>query len=306
MTDSVLIQLPLWQFLALLLIPVAVFAVAVVFLRGWVRRQDASNEDPDWSVPSLSDEPGHSPFHKWDVRAKLVTMLILCFLIACLRQLPSALAAVVISLAAVWLARSEITRVLLRFLAVTGFMGMLLLVIPLSAPVHAGDTVLMVHGWAWPEFNLRGLELAATIAAKGVAITLLMEPLLSTAPLPVTLYGLSELGVPDMFGQMVLLSHRYVHVFRHEAGRMTTGMQVRGFRKRTDAATLRAVANFLGMLLVRSYERTERVFDAMRARGYTGRFPEPVQLSMQKKDLLLAAGWLAIGAGLVLCDRMIG
>jgi cobalt/nickel transport system permease protein len=32
--------------------------------------------------------------------------------------------------------------------------------------------------------------------------------------------------------------------------------------------TLRALASFLGMLFVRSFERTERVFDAMQARGY--------------------------------------
>ena len=95
---------------------------------------------------------------------------------------------------------------------------------------------------------MRGLVLAATIASKAVAITLLMEPLLSTAPLPVTLYGLSRLGAPDMIGQMVLLSHRYLHVFRHEALRMSSGMRVRGFRRRTDLSTLRAVANFIGML----------------------------------------------------------
>ena len=132
-------------------------------------------------------------------------------------------------------------------------------------------------------FNLRGLGLAAAIAAKAVAIALLMEPLLATAPLPVTLHGLSRLGAPEMVGQMVLLSHRYLHVFRHEARRMTAGMRVRGFEKRTDVETLRAVANFLGMLFVRSFERTERVFDAMRARGYRGRFPDAGRLRLRTR-----------------------
>jgi cobalt/nickel transport system permease protein len=109
-----------------------------------------------------------------------------------------------------------------------------------------------------------------------------------------------------MVGQMVLLSHRYLHVFRHEAERMAAGMRVRGFRKRTDLETLRAVANFLGMLFVRSFERTERVFDAMRARGYRGRFPPPAKLRMQKADIALAFAWLAIGAALVAYDRLGG
>lgn len=85
---------------------------------------------------------------------------------------------------------------------------------------------------------------------------------------------------------------------------MAAGMRVRGFRKQTDLATLRAVANFLGMLLVRSFERTERVFDAMRARGYRGRFPAPAEPRMQARDLVLAAVWLAVGAALVVYDRI--
>ena len=113
----------------------------------------------------------------------------------------------------------------MRLLAIAGFVSMFLVVMPFTVPVRDGDTVIVVNRVAWLGFNLRGLLLAATIAAKAVAITLLMEPLLSTAPLPVTLQGLSRLGAPDMIGQMVLLSYRYLHVFRHEARRMSAGRQ---------------------------------------------------------------------------------
>jgi cobalt/nickel transport system permease protein len=58
------------------------------------------------------------------------------------------------------------------------------------------------------------------------------------------------------------------------------------------------------MLFVRSFERTERVFDAMRARGYQGRFPEPAELRLQVRDLFMATGWFAVGAALVLYDRI--
>jgi cobalt/nickel transport system permease protein len=108
-----------------------------------------------------------------------------------------------------------------------------------------------------------------------------------------------------MAGQMVLLSYRYLHVFRHEARRMSSGMQVRGFKKHTDMQTLKALANFLGMLLVRSFERTERVFDAMHARGYKGRFPEPCELKLKTSDIAVSAIWLAAGIALIFCDRII-
>jgi cobalt/nickel transport system permease protein len=304
MPDPGSISLPLWQLPVLVLIPVLVLVALAVGLRRFVRRRSAPGEERDWSVPPLADGAGTSPLHRWDVRCKLVTILAYSFMVVSLGRLTPALAAVAVSLLVLVIARASLAKVLMRLLAISGFVGMFFVVMPLTAPVHAGDTVVIFGGLKWLGFNLRGLQLAATIAAKAVAVTLLMEPLLATAPLPVTLHGLSRLGAPEIVGQMVLLSYRYLHVFSHEARRMSSGMQVRGFRKRTDLPTLRAVANFLGMLFVRSFERTERVFDAMRARGYRGRFPEPETSPMTASDVALAAVWIAVGAALVACDRL--
>ncbi len=300
------VVLAAWQFAALLLAPLAILAAAAAGLRHLVRRRSVQPEDPDWSVPPLADAAGATLFHRWDIRCKLLTLLAYSFVVASLGRVAPALVAVAVSLAALVLARASWQRALMRLLAITGFLAMLLVVMPLTAPARPGDTVLVIGGVDWIGFNLRGLAKALAIVAKAVAIALLMEPLLTTAPLPVTLHGLTKLGAPDMVGQMVLLSHRYLHVFRHEAERMAAGMRVRGFRKRTDLETLRAVANFLGMLFVRSFERTERVFDAMRARGYRGRFPPPAELRMQKADIALAFAWLAVGAALVAYDRLGG
>lgn len=303
MNDVIYIELPLWQLPLFILIPVVVLAAGVVWLRHIIQSRSMPEEDRDWSVPPLADTSGVSLIHRWDVRCKIITILVYSFVITSLQHLTPALAAICISLLILVVTRASLAKVVLRLLAITGFVSMFLVIMPFSAPAHNGDTVLIFNKIDWLGFNLRGLRLAATIASKAVAIALLMEPLLSTAPLPVTLHGLSRLGAPEMVGQMVLLSYRYLHVFRHEARRMFSGMQVRGFRKRTDLATLRAVGNFVGMLFVRSFERTERVFDAMRARGYQGRFPEPAQLRLRAKDLLLASWWLAAATALIVYDR---
>lgn len=305
MANIIHIQIPFWKLFLFMLILVAVMAAGAVWLRRIAHNRSVPEEDRDWSVPPLTDTADSSLFHLWDVRCKIITILFYSFAVASLKHLTPALVAISISLLILATARVSFAKVILRLLAITGFVSMFIVVMPFSVPVHNGDTVLVFKGMEWLDFNLRGLRLAATIAAKAVAIALLMEPLLSTAPLPVTLHGLSRLGAPEIIGQMVLLSNRYLHVFRHEARRMSSGMQVRGFRKRTDLITLRAVGNFIGMLFVRSFERTERVFDAMRARGYRGRFPEPAELRLRFRDLLLAAGWLAIGAALIIYDRIV-
>ncbi|MFH2043537.1 MAG: cobalt ECF transporter T component CbiQ [Pseudomonadota bacterium] len=299
------IELPLWQLPVFILIPVAFLTVTIAVLRRIAYKQSVPEEERDWSVPAIDGAISKSPFYLWDVRFKIVTILVFSFIIASLKNLTSALVAICISSLVLLVARVSFSKTLLRLLAISGFISMFFIVMPLSVPVHSKDTLIVFGNIDWLVFNLRGLLLAATIAGKAIAITLLMEPLLSTAPLPVTLHGLSRLGVPEMAGQMVLLSYRYLHVFRHEAKRMSSGMHVRGFKKHTNMQTLRALSNFLGMLLVRSFERTERVFDAMRARGYKGRFPEPAGLKLKTSDIVISAIWLAAGIALIIYDRII-
>jgi cobalt/nickel transport system permease protein len=305
MGNVIHIQFPLWQLPMMVVVPSAMLMAVIVWLRRFVHSRSTPGEDRDWSVPPLDEiTAGRTLLHRWDVRCKIVTILVYSFMLTALQHLAPALAAIGVSVLVLMTARASYIKVLMRMSAIAGFITMFLVFMPFSVPVHSGDTVLVFNGLEWPVFNLRGLQLAGTIAAKAVAIALLMEPLLATAPLPVTLHGLSRLGAPDMIGQMVLLSYRYLHVFRHEARRMSSGMQVRGFRKRTNLETLHAVANFLGMLFVRSFERTERVFDAMRARGYKGRFPEPMEFHLQARDLVVAAGWLTVGIALIAYDRI--
>ena len=304
MADVIHIQVPWWHLFLLVVMPLAALAVMILWVRRLVHKQQTPREERNWSVPPLTDDSGRSLMHRWDVRCKIVTLLVYSFIIASLRHFEPACAAVCISLAISMIAKIPLNRVLFRLTALAGFLGMFLIVMPFTVAPHTGDTILVFGGVDRFGLNLRGLMLAATIIAKAVAIALLMEPLVSTAPLPVTLHGLYRLGAPDMVAQMVLLSHRYVHVFRHEAQRMAAGMQARGFSMKTDLETMRALANFLGMLFVRSFERTERVFDAMKARGYSGRFHAPGELHINAGDVGGVVILLSVGIALLFFDHV--
>jgi len=85
---------------------------------------------------------------------------------------------------------------------------------------------------------------------------------------------------------------------------MAVGMNVRGFRKRTHLETLRVMGNFLGMLFIRSLERTHRVFDAMQARGYEGEFPGHGQFQAAPADWLKGLFFIALGIALLVLDRL--
>jgi cobalt/nickel transport system permease protein len=298
------VQLPLVLLLAVLLLLGMVALLALNTLKSALAGDKTAQPERDWSVPVVdADAAGSSLFHRWDVRCKLVALLGFALLVVATRSPWSALIAVFLAFSAVLLAQQPLLRSVKRLLAMSGFLGMFLLVMPLTVATRPEDTLLVFSGLEALPFNLRGLQLALAISGKSCAVALLMEPLFGTAALPRTVEGLTRLGVPEKVAQMILLAHRYIFVFLEEARRMKIGMQVRGFRPRTSLEALQVMGNFLGMLFVRSFERTHRVYAAMQSRGYQGRFPAPFSFKVTCGDWLHAGIWLLLGIALLVFDR---
>ncbi|HHK60778.1 MAG TPA: cobalt ECF transporter T component CbiQ, partial [Desulfobacterales bacterium] len=280
---------------------------AALQLRRLRRRQNgqADAQEPDWSAPVLDEAADRdSPFHRWDARLKIASLFIYCFLVVSLQTLIWAAAALAISIAAVVASRIPWTRPLRRLAAMSGFLTMFLIVVPLTAPAVPGETLIVLDPFSSLILHGEGLRLATLVVLKACAIALLMEPLLATAPLAVTLQALAALRLPNAICQMILLAHRYIHVLGHEARRMHRSMRLRGFAPRTDLATLRAYGNFLGMLFVRSFDRTQRVFEAMQSRGYRGAFPTWTTFAATPADWAKGAFWIIMGFILLTMDRL--
>jgi cobalt/nickel transport system permease protein len=63
-------------------------------------------------------------------------------------------------------------------------------------------------------------------------------------------------------------------------------MKMRGFVPRSDIHTYRCYAYLVGMLLVRSYDRAERINQAMLLRGFSGRYYSLRQFSVGRGDIV--------------------
>ena len=79
-------------------------------------------------------------------------------------------------------------------------------------------------------------------------------------------------------------------------------MRVRGFVMGTNLYTLKVVGNFVGSLLVRSFERTERVYKAMLSKGYQGEFHSLVEFKARNKDFVKGALVIGVAVALVAAD----
>jgi energy-coupling factor transporter transmembrane protein EcfT len=83
------------------------------------------------------------------------------------------------------------------------------------------------------------------------------------------LRALRQLYIPVLFVATLLFMYRYLHVAADELARMRRARAARTFEQ-APRARLRTAAGLIGMLLVRSFERSERVHAAMLARGFDG------------------------------------
>jgi len=122
------------------------------------------------------------------------------------------------------------------------------------------------------EFSREGLMLAAAIALKGNAILLALVVLLGTLDIVTLGHALLHLYVPDKLIHLLLFTVRYIDVLEREYRRLADAMRLRGFRPRADRHTYRSYGYLVGMLLVRSLDRSERIVAAMKCRGFQGRF----------------------------------
>jgi cobalt/nickel transport system permease protein len=139
----------------------------------------------------------------------------------------------------------------------------------LALPVLGAPPQVTLHGM---DLSVPGLHAAAAIALKATLGLLTTGILAATTPLPEIITGLERWRVPRVFTAVAAFMVRYTDVLLGELARMRTAAACRGGNARW-LWQIRDVAAGIGALVVRSFERGERVYLAMASRGYTGALP---------------------------------
>ena len=231
-----------------------------------------------------------SPIHQWDPRVKIASLLFLVIIIALLNTLPLALFALVIAITLVKLSNIPKDFVISGIKWVVLFLVPFLIIMPITYPGDA-DLYLLGIPFSWP-----GFRLALLIILKAIAIVLTSYIMFTSGRFVDSMSALQHLKCPTVFVQMLLFTYRYIFVFIEEMRSMDTAMKARGFVKKADSYTLKVLGNFVGTLLIRSFERTERIYKAMLSKGYQGQFHSIQTFSIVSSDYVkaLACGILAL------------
>ena len=90
--------------------------------------------------------------------------------------------------------------------------------------------------------------------------------LAAVTPLSELSAQLRRLGMPDIFITMFEMTYRYLGVLFTEAASMRTAYALRSAG--TKGVDIRHAGTFIGCLLLRSFDRAERIYAAMKCRGY--------------------------------------
>lgn len=133
-----------------------------------------------------------------------------------------------------------------------------------------------------------GLATFALVNAKAAIGALSAILLGATTSFPDILHGLERLRVPRLLTVIAAFMYRYVFVIVDEARRMRAALSARAYRPR-HLGQAAAIGRLVTALFLRSYERGERVYLAMLARGYAGAMPRLAVLAFRRADTAFLA-----------------
>jgi cobalt/nickel transport system permease protein len=147
-----------------------------------------------------------------------------------------------------------------------------------------------------------GLARFASIMARSLLSVQMAILLVATTPFPDIIHALGHLRVPAQLVAVLSYMYRYLFVLADEAMRLMRAREARSATEpgRSAGGSLRwrarVAGHMVGQLFMRSYERGDRVYNAMLARGYRGVLYTPNPHQMRRLDWLagLAAGMAVV------------
>jgi len=240
-----------------------------------------------------------SPLHRRDPRAKTVALLgllVSVILVPPGRWWPfAALAAV---LATLWITSGvPLAYLARRVLTLSPFVIFSIVLFPI---LYAGDELWSAPLGPWRlSVTRQGLELAGNLAAKFALGVLILGLLFSVTRFHHFLHALRQFRVPRLLVMQLGFLYRYLYVVVDEAERMIRARDARS-AGRSGWLLWRATVGVIGVLLLRSFERSERIYRAMLARGFSGEVVVLEQSSLGPADILFAATVLAAAAAVTL------
>jgi cobalt/nickel transport system permease protein len=124
--------------------------------------------------------------------------------------------------------------------------------------------------------------------------------LVAVTPFPDIIHALEHLRVPKILTTVIAFLYRYLFVLTDEVIRLLRARQSRSAAaagQRSGGSVVwraKVAGNMTGQLFLRSYERSDRIYNAMLARGYQGQIRTLHPHTLTRRDWLAGAAVFVI------------
>lgn len=224
-----------------------------------------------------------SPLHLLDARAKILVTLIFLILVLSLplSDLTGLILFLIYPIITCSMAGISYGMVFKRSLFVLPFIIFIGLFNPIldTQVVFSIGGVGITSGWiSFISILLRGL-----VSVQAVFLLIL------TTGFSNLCRAMQRLGIPNLLATQLLFVYRYIFVLLQEALNMDRARSARSFGRKTYSLKMWGV--FIGQLLLRTIERSERIHKAMLSRGFTGEIRSNFHSIWRRKESLYLVIW---------------
>ena len=229
---------------------------------------------------------GDTPLHRLDARAKVVVTLV--FILCVISYDRYELSALVpfFLFPVVMIARSSLPS--LFIVKKIGLLIPFVLVVGAFNPLFDREIILRLGplgiSGGWVSYASILIRSILTIGAAFV--------LVGTTGFTAVCQALEQLGMPQVFAVQLLFLYRYIFVLAEEGDRASRARELRSCGRTGQGIC--SISSLISHLLLRTWQRAERIHMAMLARGFTGKFHSSRQSCFGSTEIGFILLWSAL------------
>jgi cobalt/nickel transport system permease protein len=169
------------------------------------------------------------------------------------------------------------------------------LLVGISNIIFNKEVVLYIWNFGVTE----GMISFCSILIKTVLTVFMVLILISTTSMNDIIYTMIDLRIPSIIALQIMMTYRYISVLLDEVSTMYHAYRLRAPKEK--GIKLKDMTPFLGQLILRSFDRAERIYNAMKCRGFSGDMPLTKKGKLSRKGLV----YILTVSGILLMFRLI-
>lgn len=248
---------------------------------------------------------GNSALHRLDARIKLLCAIISIFCIVVLAHWYTPLIFFVVCFGLVIASKAPLkvySKRLLIPLSLIAFIGLIM-------PFTYGTTIIARVPLLTIPIYSQGIYFGVLVFTRCIAAVSVLNLLILVTPITKVMDALAWYRMPAVIVDTMMLMFRYIGILSDESTRMYRAQASRCGHSKSVSYFKRLTnyGNIAGSLLIRAFDRSVKVGNAMVSRGYTGKYNLFIleKKKLSKKDTLVGLITIVACICMVLVDAFV-